>query len=197
MRLFVAVDLDRERHEAMARAIDGLRRALAPAGWDRAVRWVSPHNLHLTIRFIGELDEAAGARVRTALSAPLDVPPFDVVLEGAGVFPPRGAPRVLWIGVAGGGEGLARVFDAVESRLRPAGVAPETRPFSPHLTIGRFRDRGDRSAPRGRTRLEDAIAEVRVGAGPLAVRSITLYQSRLTPAGPEYSPLVSTPLAGV
>lgn len=192
MRLFVAVDLDPERHEAIVRAMAGLRRAARADAWDRSVRWVPPHNLHLTIRFIGELDEAAGARVGMALAAPLGVPPFDVVFEGAGVFPPRGAPRVLWIGVERGGEGLTRVFDVVESRLRRVGLAPETRPFSPHLTIARFRDR---ERPDGR-RLDDAITSVRVGAGPQPVHSITLYQSRLTPAGPQYSALVSTPLGG-
>ena len=203
MRLFVAVDLDSERQEAIARAMAGLRRAAGPAGWDRAARWVSPRNLHLTIRFIGDLDEAAGTRVAEAMAASIAVPPFEVVLEGAGVFPPRGAPRVLWIGVERGADDLVRLSDVVEARLRPAGVAPETRPFSPHLTIARFRDRerggrSDRPGPavlRG-TRLADAIASVHVAAGPLPVRSVTLYQSRLTPAGPEYSPLVSTPLGG-
>ncbi len=199
MRLFVAVDLDPEHLAAIARAIAGLRRALVPTGWDRAARWVAPRNLHLSVRFVGELDNAAAARVREALAAPLDVPPVDVVFEGAGVFPPRGAPRVLWIGVASGVEGLTQVFDAVEGRLQPAGVAPETRPFSPHLTIARFRDRGRRSGgPRPADgqwrRLADAIASVHVGAGPMPVRSITLYQSCLTPAGPEYSPLASPSL---
>ena len=85
MRLFVAVDLDPERHAAIARATAGLQRALVSTGWDRAARWVSPRHLHLSIRFIGELDDEAGARVRDALAAPLDVPPIDVVFEEAGV----------------------------------------------------------------------------------------------------------------
>jgi len=203
MRLFVAVDLDPARHEAVARAAAGLRRALDSEGWGRALRWVAPGHLHLTIRFLGEMEEAAGARVGEALAAPLDVAPFDVVFEGAGVFPPRGAPRVVWIGLTSGADGLARVFDAVESRLRPLGVAPDTRPLSPHLTIARLRDRArggrpDASRPAApRRRLDAALEAVRVAAGAQPVRSITLYQSRLTPAGPEYSPLVSTPLAGV
>jgi 2'-5' RNA ligase len=206
MRLFVAVDLDPERHEAIARVVAGLRRAAGSAGWDRSARWVSPRNLHLTIRFIGEVDEAAGARGREALGPPIELPPFDVVFEGAGVFPPRGAPRVLWIGVERGAEDLAHLFDALESRLRLAGIAPEARPFSPHLTIARFRDRergrrgtrsaGAWSADLPRRRPADALAAVRVGAGPMPVRSVTLYQSRLTPAGPEYSTLLSTPLGG-
>ena len=204
MRLFVAVDLDPARHEAVARAAAGLRRALDSEGWGRALRWVAPGHLHLTIRFLGEMEEAAGARVGEALAAPLDVAPFDVVFEGAGVFPPRGAPRVVWIGLASGVDGLARVLDAVESRLQPLGVAPDTRPLSPHLTIARLRDRargGRPDAPRPadaqRRRLAAALDAVRVATGAQPVRSITLYQSRLTPAGPEYSPLVSTPLAGV
>jgi len=201
MRLFVAVDLDPDRRAAIGRATDGLRRALASTNWDRAARWVSPSNLHLSVRFIGELDDAAGARVRESLAAPLAVGPIEVVFEGAGVFPPRGAPRVLWIGVAGGVAGLTDLFEAVEARLLAAGVGPETRPFSPHLTVARFRDRGRRaggarSAGLEPRRLADAIASVHVGAGPMPVRSITLYQSRLAPTGPEYSPLVS-PALGV
>ena len=62
MRLFVAVDLDPARHEAVARAAAGLRRALDSEGWGRALRWVAPGNLHLTIRFLGEMEEAAGAQ---------------------------------------------------------------------------------------------------------------------------------------
>jgi len=197
MRLFVAVDLDPERHEAIARVVAGLRRAAGSAGWDRSARWVSTHNLHLTIRFIGEIDEAAGARVSEALAPPIAMPAFEVVFEGAGVFPPRGAPRVLWIGVERGAADLARLFDAVEARLRRAGVAPETRPFSPHLTIARFRDRDRRQgAGAPGPRPADAIAAVRLGAGPMPVRSVTLYQSRLTPAGPEYTALVATALGG-
>ena len=89
---------------------------------------------------------------------------------------------------------LVRLFDEVESRLRRAGVEPETRPFSPHLTIARFRDR-QRGGRADRPWPADAIASARVAAGSMPVRSITLYQSRLTPAGPEYTPLASPPLS--
>lgn len=199
MRLFVAVDLDTDRRAAIGRTIDGLRRALGSTGWDSAARWVSLRNLHLSVRFIGELPDAAWARVCEGLAAPLAVGPIEVVFEGAGVFPPRGAPRVLWIGVAGGVDGLTHVFEAVEARLLAAGVAPETRPLSPHLTVARFRDRGRRAGGAGFAgaewrRLADAVASVHIGAGSMPVRSITLYQSRLTPTGPEYSALLSTPL---
>ena len=91
-RLFVAVDLD-EPARAMI-AAEQRRLAQAIGGSGRAVRWVSPEHMHLTLVFLGEVVEASAARVTDAVGGDLDVRPFLVVFAGLGVFPPRGAPRV-------------------------------------------------------------------------------------------------------
>jgi 2'-5' RNA ligase len=191
MRLFVAVDLDPARQQAVTRVVGDLRCALDQEGWASALRWVAADHRHLTLRFLGERDQASGARIGSALTQPIALAPFDVVFEGAGVFPPQGAPRVLWLGIGRGGDGLAELFDAVEVRLRTAGVEPEQRPFSPHLTLARFRNRarGGRRAALGA-----ALAAVRVDAGAMPVQTITLYESRLGASGAQYRRLVSASL---
>jgi len=192
VRLFVAVDLDDPRREAVTRAAEAIRRLLNRSCGERAVRWIARDHLHLTIRFLGEVDEALGSRIRESLAPPLGAEPFDLALDGAGVFPPRGAPRVLWIGVTRGAAGLDRTVEAVDARLRRAGVPGAARPFSPHLTIGRFRERA--RVGRGDA-LREALAAVQVASGDMRVMSVVLYDSRLSPSGPRYEPLGRTPLA--
>ena len=141
MRLFVAVELDAAARDALARAAADLGR-LKPVAAGPPLKWVAPAALHLTLRFIGEVDAARGARVTAALEPPLAVAPFDVLFAGVGAFPPRGAPRVIWAGVARGAERLTSLADAVERRVREAGEPAEARPFAAHLTLARARDRG-------------------------------------------------------
>lgn len=191
MRLFVGVDLDASRREAVTRAAEAIGRLLNRSCGERAVRWVARDNLHLTIRFLGEVDEALAARVREALAPPLDVEPFDVAFDGAGAFPPRGTPRVLWIGVIRGAAGLERTVEAVDGRLRDAGVPASARPFSPHLTIGRFRERA--RVGRGDA-LRETLAAVPVASGDMRVTSVVLYNSHLSPGGPRYEALGHTTL---
>lgn len=191
MRLFIAVDLDEARRLAASRVAKELGRRFDAAGLGRGVKWVAPRNLHLTIRFIGEIEGARAVAIQEALRRPLATPTFDLALGGAGVFPAAGAPRVLWIGVVQGASGLADLYDEVEGRLQQIGELPGARPFSAHLTLGRFRelDRRSSEAVRG------AVRDVRLDAGPCRIEAITLYESRLAPAGPTYAPVVTSPLA--
>jgi 2'-5' RNA ligase len=153
--------------------------------------------MHLTIRFIGEVDAAAAARIQAALAPPLPVAPFDVTVGEAGAFPPKGPPRVLWVGIGAGQEGLLAVEGHVSARLEGCGVPRESRPFSPHLTLARVRDAGG-------LRARDLFTDQRDPRRPDApgsptnsrVDAITLFQSRLSPNGPAYVPLQHTPLRG-
>lgn len=191
MRLFVAVDLDESRRLAVSRVTREISKRLETAGLGRAVKWVEPRNLHLTIRFIGEVGEDRAGVLHEALRQPLLTPAFDLVLGGAGVFPPVGAPRVLWLGTVQGASELADLHDEVEGRLQQIDGPPEARPFSAHLTLARFKDldRRQGDAVRG------AIRDVRLDAAPCRVEAITLYESRLATAGRSYAPLVKSPLA--
>lgn len=189
MRLFVAVDLDETLRRAAARVARTLRGRLERAE-SYGVSWVGPENLHLTLRFLGEVSEDLAHRVEQQLADPFSIDPFEIELAGAGMFPPAGSARVIWLGITGGADDLRRLHDEVEARLQPFGFESEGRPYRVHLTIGRFRV----PAP---ARVREIISAA--GPGPIgrcAIRRVTLYRSQLSPKGAVYTPLVRTPLAG-
>ena len=180
MRLFVAVDLSADAREAIAAE---QRRIAAALGPKASMKWVKPAAAHLTLVFLGSVDASRAAALVEAISVDVDVPPFDMVLEGAGAFPPRGAPRVLWIGAPVGAAELIALQRRLSSRITGLGVALETRPFLPHLTIGRWRE--SRSSDRDR-----ALAAARPGAiARMRVDHATLFESRLSPSGAAYTAL--------
>jgi RNA 2',3'-cyclic 3'-phosphodiesterase len=187
VRLFVAVEIG----DALAARVAALSGELQRRGADAAPRarvtWIPGDRMHLTIRFIGEVDDDRAAAVREALAQPLAVGSFDLTLAGAGAFPKGGTPRVLWVGISGGREELLRVEREISGRLERLGIAPEERPYSPHLTLARVRDpAGLRSAA-----LLDGLADQVLGS--VRVDAITLFQSKLSPKGPTYTALLRIP----
>jgi 2'-5' RNA ligase len=189
MRLFVAIELDEAAREAIAeeqrRLADLFRqhRASLP-------RLVSAANMHLTLVFIGEVPEDRAQPIIGAVSAPIEVPPFGVGFGGMGVFPPRGAPRVLWLGLADGAPAVVELQEIVSSRLEKVGVAREPRPFQPHLTLGRWKESRASDRPRGDETTPAMVARVEV-------ESVALVQSRLSSKGPSYTVLARATLGGV
>ena len=140
MRLFVAVEIDPAVTQALSEFSAALRRkaqALAPAA---RIGWVRPEQLHVTARFIGEVSDSKAAAIAGALLQEVAVDPFDLFVQGAGAFPERGAPRVLWAGIAAGVEGLTAVEADVSDRLTACGLAREDRPYRPHVTLARVRE---------------------------------------------------------
>ncbi len=126
-RLFVAIDFP----DAVNRRLAGL------CGGVPGARWLPPEQLHLTLRFIGEVEGDAFADIAEALSA-IRAAPFTVRLAGVGHFPPRGQPRVLWAGVEDGAA-LADLNRQIESHLRGLGLEPDRRNFAPHVTLARLK----------------------------------------------------------
>lgn len=188
MRLFVAVELDSAVAQKIADFSDELRRKAMSLAPGARVTWVRPEQLHVTVRFIGEADAARAAAIAGALQPELILERFDVIVEGAGAFPPTGAPRVLWAGIAGGAGELSALEQEVSERLGACGVEREDRPYRPHVTLARVRDAsGLRSKP-----LFEKLAERGFGATP--VEAITLFQSRTSPKGATYTRLQRTPL---
>jgi RNA 2',3'-cyclic 3'-phosphodiesterase len=189
MRLFVAVEIDdraRRVAEAVEEQLQGALNSTLKA------RWVPPANMHLTVRFIGHVDDRRAPAVIEALAPPLAIAPFDIELGACGVFPPKGAPRALWIGLTQGLPSLALMCDAFNRRLRPLGLEPEARPFSAHLTLARIKD-----APGGAGRaVSDALGRVAVPAARFQVARATVFQSHLSPKGPRYEPVALVPLNG-
>jgi len=198
MRLFVAVDLSDEARQAIA-----ARQKLwtGPLSKSRdGLRLVEPSRMHLTLLFIGEAREGAVPAIVESISAPARMAPFDVTFGGVGVFPPRGAPRVLWVGIAEGAASLERLQHDIVERVRAVGIAFDDRPFHPHLTLGRWRgdDRKRSSAERRSTperlRREVATLDRSDRIASVRVTRATLYQSRLSSSGPAYTALAHATL---
>jgi len=184
MRLFVAVDLAEAVRTAAAGIADTLAASLTAAGVGD-VSWVKQANLHLTLRFIGHVNDELGGRIRDVLRAPFETRPFRVRLTGAGTFPEARPPRVLWLGVAEGASSLRALAAGIEARLATLGIDPEERPFHAHLTLARFR----RQERRTTAAVRRALERLALDAGEWQVDHATLYESQLSPKGSTYIPL--------
>jgi 2'-5' RNA ligase len=184
VRSFVAVLLP-DRVRAGLTAVSAELR-----GQTRGLAWVRADNLHLTLRFLGEIEPRMLEPVREAVAAAAAaIPPFTVGLGGLGGFPSGRAPRVLWASVAAGGKELETLYAALEAELVARGVPGESRPFHPHVTLARARD------PRGAGDLGSVL-----GAGPafgeVRVGALHLMRSDIGPRGSRYSILSEAPLGG-
>src|SRR5262245_57927623 len=159
MRLFVAIDLTEKARRAVAAEASRVRRELG----EKSGTWVRPEQMHLTLVFIGEVDETRAGQIADLISPEIPIAPFRMVFGGIGVFPPHGAPKILWLGAQHGTSNVIELQRLVVDRLKPAGVEQEERPFHPHLTLARWKKGG---GPQ-RRRLMDgpsAVAEVQVDA---------------------------------
>jgi 2'-5' RNA ligase len=176
MRCFVAIALPPPVRALLVRVQEALRRA------DADVKWVEEENLHLSLKFLGEMEEDALSRLKGILSVEaLRWPAMSLSYAGIGTFPDRGEPRVVWAGCGGDVEKLAALAGAVERAAEQVGVPRERKPFVAHLTIGRVK------SGRNVKRLQSAISSQReVPLGRDDVKEFVLYQSTLTNTGPIY-----------
>lgn len=178
IRSFVAVALPEPNLAALERHLADCARA-APE-----YRWVEPDSLHLTLRFLGNVEPEALERVRAELAS-VRAAPFPMALDGRGTFGPRAAPRVVWLGVSAGLDACTALAKQVEAACQRAGLEPEDRPFRAHVTLARARREGDRLPP-----LPDPPA-----LAPWTVEDFVLYESRLHQQ-PRYVPLARYALLG-
>jgi 2'-5' RNA ligase len=177
IRLFVAIDLPPDVKEHLAAICYGLAGA----------RWIDLDQLHLTLRFIGEVDGSLYLDIKEILST-VKTKPFSLQLKGVGHFPPRKEPRVIWVGVEKN-EALPRLRAKIETTLVKEGLPPEGRKYSPHITIARLKN----------------TATVKVGnfmaanslfaSEPFPVEKFYLYSSKLTPKGAIHIIEASYPLS--
>jgi 2'-5' RNA ligase len=183
MRLFVGVELDDRVKDAAAAISESLRHDL---GRRVNARWVPAANLHITLWFLGEVDESRVDSTMRALDRPFDVAAFDVGLSGLGAFPPSGPPRVLWLGLGAGADSLARVHGELGTRLKPIGYEAERRAYSAHLTIARVKDVARGFSGRDiRSLLQGRPAD----AGGCRIENVTLFRSRVSSKGATYEAL--------
>ncbi len=188
-RAFLALLLSEDTRAAVGAEIERLR------PFSRAVAWVPPPNLHFTLKFLGEQSETRLREVMEALAdARVDAAPFALALHGLGAFPGMQRPRILWVGVAEGALAARALQAAVERALDHRGFARESRPWHPHLTIGRVFDEGRWRREAGPP-LRGAVAEAaRRSFGTVPVTRIVLMRSDLSPRGARYSELDSIEL---
>ncbi len=179
VRAFLAVELPPEVREQVVQAAADLRR-LAP----ERVRWVPEENLHLTLKFLGEIPSDRLPKLISQVERKLaSVAVFEAELGGFGAFPSAKRARILWLGVTAGGAQLARVARKLDAAAAQVGVARERRPYSAHLTLGRLRE-------------PDGVEVLRAEPPkrlPFRVEEVVLYESRLSSTGAVYVPLARLP----
>jgi RNA 2',3'-cyclic 3'-phosphodiesterase len=181
-RTFICLELP----ETIRVQAEALQRRLAGLG-DK-IRWVNPWNLHLTLRFLGEISRSQVETVCLAVrcaAARMDV--FSIRFSGTGCFPSVRRPKVFWIGIPETKD-LVRLFETIEGELFSAGFPREVRPYSPHLTVGRVRV--DRTSPG----LTDALTTAEFEPAPFLVTHVTVMKSDLKKSGAVYTVLAQQPL---
>ena len=184
VRTFIAVELDKEFLDNLENIQHRLRGQIAP----RSVRWVRPEGIHLTLKFLGETRPDQLESVKIALDhAASQIPPFVFTMGGLGCFPDTRRPRVIWVGLYEPAGILARLRDAVESRVAPLGFPTENRPFRPHLTLGRVQRHASKSEAR---EVGQVVASGEIGAlDEMRVEQVSYIKSDLRPAGAVYTTL--------
>lgn len=188
LRLFVALAFPDEVRAELQR-VAGAMRAFAPHG----TRWANVDGAHLTLRFIGSTPpDAAPALGEAVVRAAQGIAPFELSLAGAGVFPSRGAPRVLWVGVDGALDALTGLRDSVEDALAETGIPNDERNFSPHVTLARVNAKLSLDESQA---LRDAVVALDVRRVAFAVEEVGLYHSDLLPTGAVYTRLASARLS--
>ena len=178
VRVFCAVELTSEVRARAASHAAHLRDHVpeARASFPRA------ENLHLTLKFLGEIAPSRIEALSNAASrAAQDVQPFNLTIEGAGAFPPRGIPRVLWLGIKDSSGELARLQSRLEDECSTEGFAREERPFHPHLTLARIR------ATQGARELARLHQETGFAAIEFPVTDLVVMRSELGPGGSRYT----------
>ena len=182
VRTFVAVLLPDEIRRRLAQEVDALRRHAS------GVAWVATDNLHITVKFLGGVDETRLGEVAAALQRGANVPAFEVDIRGLGAFPTASRPRVLWAG-APGPPAFTQLAEGIDQALVALGFPPEGRGFTPHVTLGRVRE------PRRDVALTEALeAAAARPFGALRVERVSLMRSDLSPRGARYSELAAVPL---
>jgi len=186
IRTFLGLEIDDDTRAALGRTLAALRPALP------RIRWVHPENLHLTLKFLGDVAPAdLGAVIAAADEAADSAAPFLLDIEELGCFPDVRRPRVVWAGAGAGAESCTALAAAVEEALAPLGYEPERKPHTPHITLGRIKD------PRDAPGLDALLAGTDASAfGTVDVGEIVVFMSELRKGGARYTAMHRAPLRG-
>jgi 2'-5' RNA ligase len=187
IRSFVAIELSRSIQQQLAAIIGKLKSPRT-----QAVRWVPAENIHLTIKFLGDVSPTNMDLLKNMLKVEVSRQnSFTLTVGGMGAFPTPKRPRVIWVGITAPTQ-LTSLVHLVEAETNKLGYASEERPFSPHLTLGRV---SQNATPEQVHLVAEALAGLTVGQlGTAEVREVILFKSELRPSGAEYAPLLKVPL---
>lgn len=190
LRTFIAIEIPQGIQQAIHRATSALRAELGGR-----VRWVALENIHLTMKFLGDVSPSQVDLLTQTLRAEADsVPAFELHVGGLGSFPTVKRARVLWVGVQAPAE-MDSLIRGIESACARLGYEPEARRFSPHLTIGRVRQD---ASPADMQKICRALEATKIDSlGVVRVDSMHLFKSDLKPSGAVYTKLFSAPLRSV
>jgi len=190
VRSFIAIELPDELKEGLTQLQTQLKLGKIPS-----VKWVDPYSIHLTLKFLGNIAVGRIPEVTQAIEeAAQGMSPFHLEVKGLGVFPNVRQVRVAWVGIGGEVDKLSQLQQRIESNLMPLGFTPESRRFTPHLTLARLRDW---ALPNERERFGQLIAGTKFETVyAIKVDSINLMRSQLTREGAIYSQLSSVELRG-
>lgn len=186
IRAFIAVEITPSLVQLIVNAIDELRPRF------EGIRWVSPSNFHLTLKFLGDIPDSQVNDLFAALTQQLrPFPRCTINAKGLGVFPDVKRPRILWVGLTS--DQLVEMARRIDEGLQPLGFAPEKRAFAPHLTIGRWRQ--IERAPKDLARVLEKWGATDFGR--CQVNEVILFQSILRPMGAEYHKLKTVALGAL
>ena len=182
-RAFIAIEIDDTSQKSLLKIQDELKDHHLEASW------VKTANIHLTLRFLGEISNELVGKVSESLSQITPrYPVFEFEMSQVGAFPTTQSPRVVWVGCQDENNILTRIYQDIETNLTNLGIVPDDHKFSAHLTIGRIKSRKNTEQLKG---FFDKNKDIRFGTQKVNV--LTLFQSTLTPAGPIYNPLGKFP----
>lgn len=192
IRTFIAIELDETTQNALSELQAQLKRERACA----FVRWVAPQNIHLTLKFLGDVDaQQMPALQRAVADACVGSAPFTLTVGGISAFPHTRRPNVIWVGMGGQVEIAAYLAREIDDACAALGFAREERPFTPHLTLGRVKR--DASSIERRF-IGDAVENAKVGElGEFRVERVSVMESELRPGGSVYTRLAVVELGGI
>lgn len=177
-RTFIALDISPAARQACERHVDRLRHEHKEVrvGWERAEK------MHVTVKFLGDVGESLLAEVELAItSVAANFAPLTCRLIGTGVFPSRSRPRILWVGVRDETGTIVSLSNEIDSASAALGFSTESRPFRPHVTIGRIRE------PHRAAALAEEHSQTIIEPVEFEICEVVIYESRLSPTGSSYS----------
>ncbi len=188
VRSFIAIELPDELKLELSQ-LEAQLKLGGPSG----VKWVDPQGIHLTLKFLGNVAVNMLGNITGAMEAAAQgIPPFRLEVKELGFFPNLRRVQVAWVGISGEVDKIGKIQKRIESNLAPLGFAPESRSFTPHLTLARLRNQ---ASPDERQKFGQLIAGIKFRAAhPIEVNAISLMRSQLTGKGAIYSPISSVGL---